>query len=534
MNSVATIGKNSAIGSFYLFIGKIASTIMLAIGAIIVGIFIDVGEYGLYTIAIVPSATFLLFYDWGVNSALTKYCASYRALKKEGELRRIIVDGLAFDVAMGLFLTLLSIFTANFFASTVFGEPDAVFPVTIASITILFGALNGCSAAIFVGFERMKLTVITLLVSATLQGLLSPLLVYLGFGSLGAVVGNIAGSVAAGVTGVTLLYFAIFRKLPRGNINRVKIFHTLKPLLGYGIPLSIAVIIGGISTYLNQFVMASFADLTLIGNYKVSTNFAILLTFFTYPITTVLFPAFSKFDPVKDKHLLKTVFTSSVKYTTMFLVPATMALMTLSAPIISTLYANKWIYAPLFLILGVLPNLITLFGSLSYSQLIYATGETKFLMKMHLLTLFIDIPLAFLLIPPFGIIGLLILQFVAGIPSLIIGLFWTWKRYETKADFRNSSKIILASTIAGAITCLFQITLTLAPWITLTFGATLFLVVYVLSISLFGAVNQTDISNLQFMFSGMGPVSKVINFFLAILRKMVIIRKRLSRIRVHN
>ena len=56
---------------------------MLAIGSIIVGIYIDQGQYGLYTIALVPAATFLLFQDWGVGSALTKYCANYRAAKME-------------------------------------------------------------------------------------------------------------------------------------------------------------------------------------------------------------------------------------------------------------------------------------------------------------------------------------------------------------------------------------------------------------------------------------------------------------------
>lgn len=527
MDNAVIMGKNSATGSFQLFIGKIASTIFLAIGSIIVGIFIDVGEYGLYAIAIVPAATFILFQDWGVNSALTKYCANYRAAKKEGDLRGIIIDGLTFDVITGLFLTLLSVLMANFVASVIYRTPESAFLVTIASITIFFGALNGCSMAIFVGFERMKLSAITLIISATLQGFLSPLLVYLGFGAVGVVIGYSAGIVAAGITGTLLLYFAIFRKLPQESTNKTKIFKTLKPLLRYGIPLSIAVIIGGISTYINQFVMASFTDVTLIGNFKIATNFAVFLTFFTYPITTVLFPAFSKLDPSKDKQLLEKVFSSSVKYSSLFLVPATMALMILSASMISTIYADKWFFAPFFLTMGIISNFFVLLGNISYGRLLYATGETKFLMKMNLLSLFIDVPLAFLLIPRFGILGLIILQIVAGLPSMIIGLSWTWKRYGTKADFRNSAKILLASTIAGLTSYLFQTGFVASAWIKLVLGAILFLVTYLVSVSLVGAVNQADINNLRFMFSGLGPLSKLLKSLLTLVEKPIRIKEKL-------
>ena len=54
-------------------------------------------------------------------------------------------------------------------------------------------------------------------------------------------------------------------------------------------------------------IRSYYEDLSLIGNYKVSTNFAILLAFFTVPINTVLFPAFSKLDPKKELALVKTV-----------------------------------------------------------------------------------------------------------------------------------------------------------------------------------------------------------------------------------
>ena len=313
MNTAKKMGKTSAAGSFQLFIGKIASTLMLGIGTIIVGIFIDQGELGLYTIALVPAATFLLFQDWGISSALTKHCANYRAEKREDELRSIIISGLAFEAITGLAMTLFSLLTANFIA-TIFGSPESAFLITISSITIFFTAINVGSVGVFVGFERMKLNTITLIVGAVVHGLLSPLLVYLGFGALGTMIGFTVSSIASGVTAVTLLYFSIFRKLPLGSMNKEKMTQTLKPLLRYGIPLSLAILIGGVTPQIFSFLMAAFADRVIIGNYRIALNFAVFLTFFVFPINTVLFPAFSKLNPSKDKKLLKTIFTSSVKY----------------------------------------------------------------------------------------------------------------------------------------------------------------------------------------------------------------------------
>ena len=135
----------------------------------------------------------------------------------------------------------------------------------------------------------------------------------------------------------------------------------------------------------------------------------------------MLFPAFSKINPKNEIELLQIVFASSVKYAAMILIPATTAMMVLSKPMISTLFGEKWIYAPFFLTLYVISNLFTIFGSLSLKSLLAGLGETKIRMKLSLITLAIGIPIAFLLIPTMGIVGLILTTLVAEIPSIGLG-----------------------------------------------------------------------------------------------------------------
>ncbi len=527
MEKALNMGKVSATGSFQLFIGKVLSTLILAAGSIIVGIFISESDYGLYAIALIPASTFILFQSWGISSAMIKYCAHYRSTNQTQNLRQLIVAGLTFEVATGLALTVISLLTANFIASTIFNQPNSAFLIALASLVVLATSLLAPTQSIFVGFERMDLNGFTLVCQAVTY-FISPLLVYLGYGALGAVIGYTLSMVATGIIAIIMLYFVIFRKLDPDKNSNSSLSQTLKPLLRYGFPIAVASILAGILAQFYNFMMGSFCDLAMIGNYRIATNFAVLLTFFTIPISTVLFPAFSKLDAKKELQLLKTIFVSSVKYAALLLVPATLALMVLSQPIISTIYGSKWSYAPSFLTLYVVSNLFSIFGNLSIGNLLNGLGETKAWMKLNILTLCIGIPLAFILIPALEIVGVILCIVVAGVPSMFIGLHWIWKRYETKADFNSSVRIFLASAIAATVTYLFLNFFSAAAWITLTGGVIIFLSIYLTAAPLIGAINQTDINNLRSIFSSLGTISKLLEIPLTLMEKPLKIRLKRS------
>jgi O-antigen/teichoic acid export membrane protein len=494
----------------------------MAVGTIIIGLYIMEGDYGLYAIALIPATTLLLFQDWGVGAALTRICAQGKMASKEADLRKVIIVGLVFEVVTGLLLTVFSLFSASFLASRVFGKPESAFLIVLVSVSILSTSVFSAVNSVFIGFEQMKLVSLALLCQAIAQTVVSPLLVYLGYGALGAVLGYTFASIAASLFSVVLFFFAIFRKIkPVNTSDTAKFSETLKPMLHYGIPLAIATILSGLLTQFYSFMMATLSNTVMIGNYKVATNFTILLTFFSVPISTVLFPAFSKLNPKKEKHLLKTVFASSVKYTAFLLIPATMALIVLSQPIIGTLYGAKWSFAPPFLALGVLGNLLVFFGNISIANLLSAVGETKLLMKMNILTILIGVPLAFLLIPSMGITGVIIGPVIAGAPSLFLSLYFVWKHYEIKLDFKASTKIFLASSLATAIVYLFLNFFTVAYWLKLAAGLILFITVYLHSAPLIGAINQVDVSNLRALLSGLGIISKLLETPLTLMEKIL-------------
>jgi O-antigen/teichoic acid export membrane protein len=356
-----------------------------------------------------------------------------------------------------------------------------------------------------------------------------PILVLLGYSVLGAVLGYTLSFLAAGIIGLATLYLVLFRPLKKLGTCKLEISKTLKTMLKYGVPLSISSILAGLLVQFNAFMMASFASDVMIGNYHATANFSMLLTFFTIPIGTVLFPAFAKLDPQKEHQLLKTVFTSSVKYTTILLVPATMAIMVLSGPMISTLFGERYVYAPFFLTLYVIGNLFAVLGSSSLGSLLIGVGETKTLMKQSILTLTIGLPLGFLLIPTFGIIGLIFASLLAGLPSMFWGLHWAWKHYRVKADFKSSAKIFAASGIAAITTYVILNFIPLAEWIRLTIGLIIFFGVYIFTAPMIGAITPSEIDNLRTMLSGLGIVSKAINLTLILTEEVSNLRTKIKK-----
>jgi len=529
MERALEMGKTSATGSFRLLIGVATSTIIMAVGAIILGRLLTVDEYGLYGIVLIPSTLMNLFRDWGMNSAMTRYIANFRVSNRDEEIHDIIVAGLTFEVAAGLALSFLSLFLANFIASTVFHRPESASFIAIVSVSIISGSLLTASQSVFVGFERMELNSFTLICQSIAKTAIAPVLVLIGYGVLGAVIGYTLSFVAAGIIGLAIFYLILFRPLRKRATRNSNITKTLKTMLNYGVPLSISGILGSILAQIYAFMMPSFANNSMIGNYQTAANFVVLLTFFTFPIGTVLFPAFAKLDPQKEQELIKTVYASSIKYTSILLVPATMVLMALSGPMIGTLYGEKYVYGPFFLTIAVIGNLFAVVGSLSTGGFLSGLGETRMLMKQGIIAIVVGIPIGFILIPALGITGLIIANVFAGVPGLFWVLYWIWKHYKAKADFQSSAKILIASAIAAVAAYLPTVFLNTENWTKLMMGLIIFLAVYVICAPVIGAVSLTDINNLRTMFSGMGLVSKILNLPLIAAEKAAKTREHMKK-----
>ena len=343
----------------------------------------------------------------------------------------------------------------------------------------------------------------------------------LGYGALGPVIGYTFSPLIVGTIGLIMVYSLLFRNAKKRS-KSLDFFNSLKTMLHYGLPLSSTTIIAGFLAQFYIFMMAINFNDVLVGNYKIALNFAVLLTFFTQPVTNVLFPTFARIDPKKEHVLLKTVFSSSVKYVALLLVPATMGLMALSEPIVSVLFQNRYVYASTFLVLYAVGNLFQALGNVSANSLLSGIGETRMQMKQSFLKLFLGIPLVLLLISMFGILGLIAGTWLSGLPSLFWGLYWIHKNYKLKANYNSLLRVFAAASLAAIVSFLSLNLLNASSWMGIIVGGPIFLGCYFLSLPVLNAVDKVEIQNLRSMFSGLGLITKILNIPFNLLERFTV------------
>jgi len=522
------MAKVSVRGGFNLFWGLVTSTVISALGVVLVARLLSPSEYGIVAIALTAPSLIAIFRDWGINSATIKYTAQYHSENRLANVRNIVAAGLLFELVLGLSLSLVSFALSGFLATNIFQRPGIESLIQIASFTILAGAFQVGAQSVFTGTERMGLISVTMVLQSVLKAVFSPLFIILGLGAFGAILGTTIAFMAAGLLGILILYLSIYKNLQTSNNDSPKIMETIKNMLKYGLPLSISTIISGFLSQFYNFLIAIYCVDLMIGNYQVATNFAVLITFFATPISTVLFPAFSQLDVNKENETLGKVFQFSVKYASLLVVPAATAVIILSQPGVSTLFGEKYTYAPLFLTLMSVSYLYSAFGNLSLGNLINSQGRTEVNLKLTLISSAIGLPLSLILIPNYGIIGLIATTLTAGIPSLITGLWWIKKHFEVTIDWASSAKILLSSTFAALITYVALSQLGMADWMKLAIGTITFTVSYMTATPLIGAINKTDIQNLKEMLKELGPLTKILNYPLNIMEKILFILQKIE------
>jgi O-antigen/teichoic acid export membrane protein len=522
MSKAAEMAKISAKGSFHLLWGLVISTVISSIATIFVARLLGSDLYGLYGIVLVSPTLIGVFRDWGINSAMIRYIAQFRSEDRGSEVRNVIVSGIVFEITLGIVLSAISFALSGYLATSVFHRPETTYLIQIASITILASGLINAATSAFVGIEKMEFNSVMLICQSIIKTALMITLVILGLGTSGAVLGYTVAIVIAGLIGIALVWTQ-YKKQPKLNTVKLEIKAYIESMLKYGVPLSLSAIISGFQSQFYSFLLPIFyvTDNNAIGNFGIANTFVVLIGFFATPITTMLFPAFSKLDPQKDKETLQNVFQFSIKYASLFVVPVAALVMCLSEPAVSTLFGNAYSTAPLFLALLSINYLFTVFGSLSLGNFISSQGKTRFILYVTIIAAAIGFPLGYILIMNFGVLGLIVTSTVVQIPTIIIMLYWIRKHYGLSLDWQSSGKILLSSSITAILTYVLVLELGFSNLIRLLIGSVFFIFVFVILILLTKTINKSDVQNLRGMTNGLGIIGKLINSVLNILEKLM-------------
>jgi len=110
----------------------------------------------------------------------------------------------------------------------------------------------------------------------------------------------------------------------------------------YGLPLYTSSVINAlIDTYRNA-LLARIADDYTIGSFSAAFRFVTLITIIMAPISTMLFPAFSKLSSNREE--LRKMLVVSIKYSSILVVPAAVFYIIMSRELVAVLFGRDYLY----------------------------------------------------------------------------------------------------------------------------------------------------------------------------------------------
>jgi O-antigen/teichoic acid export membrane protein len=506
-DELTKIATEAAGGGLYLFMGNTSSTVILAVGVIIVARLLGPHDYGLYTLAVTIPTLLVGLSDVGMSYALVRLPAKSKSDGDPARASRLIKLGFLLKLAVSTVAFLICYAGSTLIATAVLSRPELAPFIQLAALLIVFQAIYDATNASFIGQGLMHYSAATQIMQAVLKGTLGPALVFIGLGITGAISGFVLALAAAGATGAAILFTRLARSSgPTADSASVEI----RTLLVYGLPLYLASVVSVFLTQYQNIVLAHFASNVEVGNFGATWNFNTFMQILAYPITTAMFPMFAKMDPRSQGGDIARGFLLAVKYTSLLMIPASVAVMVFSRNFIYLTYGSSYTLAPQYLALLAALYLLTATSYLVLGSFLNGVADTRTVLKMSVVTLAVYLPLGPVLATLWGPFGLLIAYILSIATSTVYGLRQASVKHDARPDLKASGRILLAALAAAIPTiALIQLDGAGVGAVNLIVGGILYLAVYLHLIPTLGAVDKQDILNLRTLLGSTRGVAKL-------------------------
>ena len=519
MSEMGKVAVRSARNSIILFSGSLSSEVINAVGAVAVARLVPAEDYGILALSYVVPGFLLLFTDWGINAALTRYVARFRAEGRWRDIKNSVRNGVIFKLVAALIITLIIYLYSDLLSSVFLSRPELSGLVRFTSVMVVLNTLNSVCNSIFVGLERMDVIAATMLVQSIVKSSASILLVLNGHGYMGAVEGYM---LSLSIVAVIFIFFLVrCLRDTRPDIQPVNAETSLSTLLKFGAPLYIGTFLLGIGGRYQSLLLAWVADNITIGNYDVATKFVSLMTMITVPISQTLYPTFSRFKMEDRSSLLRDIFRASVRYSTVVILPSMALLILLSNQMILLLFGPDYFEAPLFFSLMLLKFLGVGLGQLSALVFLNGQGDTKTTLQLNVVNFILGVSLCTVLAWEMGVTGLLIGIVLSSLGQNMFGLQRLSSKYEISVDLAHAVRVATSTILSGLIGygTLFLIA-EAHMVIQLVIGALVFLISYLILAPLTGALIHSDLENLRELVNK-SPISfPIFDFFIELWARL--------------
>jgi O-antigen/teichoic acid export membrane protein len=398
-------------------------------------------DLGLYTLVLTVQEFATLVAGQGMSSALTKFVAEHR--DNEDRLSQIVFSAFTVTLIFAVVAALLLYFLAGMIAG-IFNMPQLAHLLRILSISLPFIVVNQSSLGLENGLRRMKYYAAQLIMRSFLMIVLIVTLVWLGYGVEGTVWGLVLSIVGTSIWGLYLAreyYHLAYRNFLKNA----------KQMLWFGTQVFSTNAVNLMLNYTDTFMIGYFLTATDVGYYSVAVTMCLLFSIVPNAVQRTTFPMTAEYWSKNDLKSLREMFDKSMKYTACILLPLGLLFTFFVKEITTTVFGAEYIYsvAPFMwlLIARVLRGAtINPVGS-SFS----GVGRPDIGLKVDSLSLILNVPLNWLLIPRWGVSGAAIATTVSLLIGACIYIILMPRIIRVKLDYRWYGAAIGLAGLAIAV-----------------------------------------------------------------------------------
>jgi O-antigen/teichoic acid export membrane protein len=390
-------------GSLWTISGQVLPLAVSLITTPFVIRYLGAEQYGLLIlVGLIPA--YFGFADLGMGMASTKFGAEAYG-DNNAERESDVVRTTAWIALIGSAPVALLIF---FLSDSIIGllnvadhlRPTASTGLKISAIAFVFGILSSVMNTPQLSRLRMDLNTLAGAVPKVIYTIALPLLLYFGFGIIGAVTGML---IAAMTTVFVHIYFSgrLLPELSRGRWNK----KLLKPIFRFSSGWVIGSIAAVLLVHFEKLALTKMLSVDALAYYSVAFMFANLTSTFSTAMMQALVPAFSQLLGPKQKPEFDRLFARSVRLNLVWLLPMIMIMIVIGRPFL-TLWAGPEFgiesTVPFYILLGGL--FFNILACIPHSTII-AHGRIELFAKLYWMELVLYIVLVPVLVYYFGIIG---------------------------------------------------------------------------------------------------------------------------------
>jgi len=477
------IVKNIFKGTVSTQILQISTVILNIIYSIILLRLLPPREVGLLELSGAPIGILFISTNLGLDSSIIHFLSKSKR-NTESSVKDIMFTGFALRMTAVLFCAILLLFLSENVA-IFYGEPLIATLLRIKALHFFVSSLGGIAGATFIAYHKYEYSIYILVSNQLLTLVVVPLLVILGYGVIGAAIGElIAGTVLAAAT---LLVWKRF--FPKDGAD----FHfkdTTKYLLAYGMPLAVGGVFSSISTNSGKLILGAFGPPDWVAYYSLAYNIFNLPLKAASTTSTALFPTMSELEAEKDGNYLAKTFRLITKYLAIISTVLVGSILIFADQVIVLLYTQRYSPAILLAQIMVIGNAFRFIG-IPIGTLLLAQGKTKILTISSGVRLVTTIILEILLILNFGLIGASVAKVLGSLSSTIFLILFTKSRLkQVSINFNYLIKILCIFASSCVISFLLIDLLT-------SFGSfALYLVLFILFVIIFRGFTKQDLAML--------------------------------------